>query len=112
MLKLLDEKITIYTRDPIYKDWRDWFIIEDKQINIYETNLKIFFDKEFILEKRIPINISKFHADIQVETDKKIDIKEVIYIVPEMGLVKKNSADANLNIGDVINFSLELSFFD
>lgn len=112
MLTVIDKKLTVYTRRSLYNDWRDWFIVEDKQTDIYQTNLKIYFDKLFIMDHMIPINIKTFRSDIQITTDSDITINQVIYVIPEMGLIKKIDAVKFLFAGDKATFNSELFFFD
>ena len=53
---------TIYTeiRDTMFDDWRDWFIIENKQQTpVYETKLRIYIEDLFVKEILIPINLKK-----------------------------------------------------
>jgi hypothetical protein len=112
MLTVLDKKLTIYTRKSLYGDWRDWFIIDDNQTNIHETFVKIYFDKELITEIKVPINIKKLHSDIQIKTDADVTIERVVYLIPEMGLIKEIEAVKILFAGDTATFNSELFFYE
>jgi len=114
MLKLIKFKNLVFTRPALYSDWRDWFIRDEYSvpIDVYKTKMQIFFDKEYIGEAMIPINIKTFRSNIQIETDKNLYIDKVKFFIPEMGIVKEFDSKKQLSAGDTLSFSGEIFFFD
>lgn len=114
MFDIVKDSIRIDRRNSIFDDWRDWFILENKQPpTVYETVLKIYIENYFVKEILIPINLKTLATTFDIFIKQPITIKQVKYIIPEMSILRIITLENPLNcsMGDSCTLNTELNFF-
>ena len=113
MYTVKDIKCTIIEKRELYRDWRDWFIIEKKPFkNAHKTMIELYLEDIKIHELLIPINMEKLKVEIEFTSDKPTTITTLKYLIREMCMLKELTFDNHVSVGDTVNLSLGIEFFN
>ena len=107
------EDIYMESRKSMFDDWRDWFILENKQeSSVYETKLRIYIEDSFVKEMLIPINLKTLSTKFNLSIKLPICINEMKYIIPEMSILRCVKFDMPRRVaqGDTCVISTNLIF--
>jgi hypothetical protein len=67
-----------------YGDYRDWFILDSRQV--HETELHLFINSQQIHTSLFAINTKQIICKVSAEVNKDVYVESMRWDVPEMGI--------------------------